>query len=796
MANRAQTNWIWTPDWKPEDQAKAGIVCFRKVFWLQRKAQKADIEITADSRYKLYLNGHLVEFGPMKGDDQIWYVDRIDLTPYLQVGENVFALEVLSYPAMHGMGNHSIFRTGCPGLYLRGYVKDVEGWHNDISADESWHCRKLLDYRIEREEVGFSPLMVFEQSKHDEKLHGWLLPEYQETDWLKAVSREYYELPEILKRENLVARTIPFLKRVRKQFTGVSHITKSQAGKEAWQHFLHEPSEGLVIPPHSNEIVDLNAGEETTAFLTLAFAGGTGAKIEILYAECYVQPQMYGAKNLPVKKDRTDTVGGHLIGYTDNRYLSGCGTEEHPELYIPFWFRCFRYIRILIQTGDTPVKLLHIHYDEVTYPLQVSTHVETSDETHKRIWEISERTLRLCMHETYEDCPYYEQMQYTQDSRLQILYTYATTADDRLARQCMDDFRRSQYYNGLLNGSYPSYEVNIIPGFSIHYILMVYDHMMYFGDKKLIQRHFSAIGRVLDYFEDHLTDEGYVDKIGGVNGEQTNWSFVDWTTQWDDCEGAPSVTRKGPITMESLEYIMGLQHAVKIAEYLGYRELANEWRNRYLAVQQAIRTCCMGENGMIQDGPGLDVYSQHCQVFGILTDTLTDEILNEKKAFYKDTRTILLETILHKDTYAQCSVAMCYYLFRAMEKTGLYDYTDQYWDIWRRMLANNCTTCPESEAYGRSECHAWGSLILYELPSVTLGVRPTAPGYTEVEIAPVPGYLAYASGKVKTPKGDIFVEWEKDPQNGEIFIKHEEQWYAGQSAEVHVRGLKTAGGDL
>ena len=75
-------------------------------------------------------------------------------------------------------------------------------------------------------------------------------------------------------------------------------------------------------------------------------------------------------------------------------------------------------------------------------PLESGTSVETSDPSLKAIWEISERTLRRCMHETYEDCPFYEQLQYVMDTRAQILYTYALAADDRLARKAIDDFSR------------------------------------------------------------------------------------------------------------------------------------------------------------------------------------------------------------------------------------------------------------------------------------------------------------------------------------------------------------------
>ena len=234
-----------------------------------------------------------------------------------------------------------------------------------------------------------------------------------------------------------------------------------------------------------------------------------------------------------------------------------------------------------------------------------------------------------------------------------------------------------------------------------------------------------------------------------INMEARFWSFIDWAEEWNDTSGMPPAGLKGPLTMESLLYIYGLQHAAKLMEFLDRNTDARNLEKRAEKVKSALRTYCMGTNGMLQDGPGVEEYSQHCQVFALLTDTAEAETGKRN----------LLKTI-EEPGYAQCTVAMRFYLFRALEKTGLYAYTNQYWDAWRNMLAMNCTTCVESEAYSRSECHAWGALILYELPSVTLGVRPAAPGFGKVRIAPVPGYLTRAEGRVRTPWGDVRVSWE------------------------------------
>ena len=161
-----------------------------------------------------------------------------------------------------------------------------------------------------------------------------------------------------------------------------------------------------------------------TGYISLVLSAGKSADITLTYAEAYVQEEHVGQDHVALKKDRLDQKNGHLEGYQDNYHAAGLGTQDDPEIYEPFWFRTFRFVQLHIKTGAEPLTLQRFDYQETGYHLEVSTSEKTSDESLSDIWEISERTLRRCMHETYEDCPYYEQLQYVMDSRTQILYTY------------------------------------------------------------------------------------------------------------------------------------------------------------------------------------------------------------------------------------------------------------------------------------------------------------------------------------------------------------------------------------
>ena len=85
------SDWIWIPSWSDADKKIPRTVLFRKNIKLTEILQKAELEISADTRYKLYINNDLVEVGPSKGDKSIWFKDCLDITRYLRKGTNILA---------------------------------------------------------------------------------------------------------------------------------------------------------------------------------------------------------------------------------------------------------------------------------------------------------------------------------------------------------------------------------------------------------------------------------------------------------------------------------------------------------------------------------------------------------------------------------------------------------------------------------------------------------------------------------------------------------------------------------
>ncbi|MBU7591110.1 hypothetical protein [Metabacillus halosaccharovorans] len=123
--------WIWDVN-QPEanENLEHKLVFFRRTFNVPKGITPVlKVEITADSRYRLFINGHSVSVGPCKGDQHVQYYETVDVSRFLVPGKNVLAVKVLRYPSLEPFkigegGPISVWRSQSAGLFVEASLRD------------------------------------------------------------------------------------------------------------------------------------------------------------------------------------------------------------------------------------------------------------------------------------------------------------------------------------------------------------------------------------------------------------------------------------------------------------------------------------------------------------------------------------------------------------------------------------------------------------------------------------------------------------------------------------------------
>ncbi|MBB6672256.1 alpha-L-rhamnosidase-related protein [Cohnella nanjingensis] len=743
-----RAKWIWG-----ENRLQAAFAASREAYYFRRSFDVPEdggelvVRVSADSRYRLFLNGESVSVGPCKGDGKTHYYETVDVTKSLRPGKNTLAAKVVHYrhsqPYSFGDGPVSVWRASAGAFLLEGELHGADGTviaslHSD--GDGRWKCLKDESGTFEHGPFTFFVGGV-ERIDGAKMPHGWERVGFDDSSWEPAVvvSGTSDSLTGQLSPWQLSERPIPPLFEHHSSFKSVVRSEGGPASAAA--------DRPIRLEPHTKFMAELDAGELTTGYLTIKLVGGEGSVVKVLCSECYEPP----TDDLEVRRKgvRDRHEGNVLLGEYDRYAVAGVGKTNSPECYEPFWFRTFRFVRLEVETGGEPLEIVSLAYRETGYPLEVRTSFACSDDGLKPLWEISINTLRRCMHETYEDCPFYEQLQYIMDTRLQILFTYYISGDDRLARRAIHDFHSSMLPSGMLQSRYPAVYQQVIPGFSLYWILMLHDHYLFFGDDAFVRRYRPTIDAVLDWFDRRITADGIVGAC-----PDAYWSYVDWVEEWKTTFGMPTAGLTGPITVYSLMYAAALAAAADLNEWTGRRETAVEYRERGDAIKRAVRAHCWSEQtGLFRDGPHSDDVSEHAQIWSVLSGTVTGEAAVK----------LMSDMLSGGRKLPKVSYAMSFFLFRALSCVGLYDRTFPLWDEWRHQAEElRMSTWLEDPVTQRSDCHAWGAIPLYEFPAEILGIKPGAPGYRSITVEPKPCGLKWAKGSAMTPHGPVLVSWHTD----------------------------------
>jgi hypothetical protein len=188
----------------------------------------------------------------------------------------------------------------------------------------------------------------------------------------------------------------------------------------------------LVIPARAKAKLILDQTHLTTAYPQLAVTGGKGSKITVTYSEAlFDSKHNKGNRDKgpgPTLEEQIDRLSGKplpetVVGYSDEFLPDGGENRTFSTL----WFRTFRYIKLDIETAADSLVIDNFNSIYVGYPFQEEASFKSDDPGLGDIWKVAWRTARLCAGETYFDCPYYEQLNYAGDTRIQALITLYIT---------------------------------------------------------------------------------------------------------------------------------------------------------------------------------------------------------------------------------------------------------------------------------------------------------------------------------------------------------------------------------
>ena len=438
-------------------------------------------------------------------------------------------------------------------------------------------------------------------------------------------------------------------------------------------------------------------GKECAGLLHIIFKAAAGVRFAVAFGEY-------------IKKD-----GNVMRVYDGHDFsVSYIGSGERAE-HISYLRRIgCRYLQIIEENGADAVDIISIGVKETPYPLNIIP-FEADSPLRQKIYDFSARTLQLCMHEHYEDCPWREQALYTLDSRNQMLCGYYAFGEFEFARSNLLLMSESLMRDGLLPRCFPAGKQLTIPAFSLIHVIQTAEYAEYSGDTEFVKDRLGRLEEIIAAVDGRAGADGLVPRIKG------SWNFYEWSdglngmldeiTEHTDWDGQCLLYAEEPETDLALNCFL-LLAMQKLNEIYRMAGVEKKFNGRIEKLKRAVFDRFYNEaDGLFSSFAGRRHYSKLCNSLAVLSGCafekaeataakiaggggMADTTLSMKIFEYD----ALLSA--NQDKYAE-------YILRDIDKD--YGY----------MLENGATSFWETlngyREYGGagSLCHGWSTLPIY-----------------------------------------------------------------------------------
>jgi len=718
IKNRWEARWIG-----PKDKLNSyGVHHFRKTFSLSQKPHEFIIHISADNRYRLFVNGTYVTDGPQISDSRHWRFESLDIGPLLQSGNNVLAVQVVNFAEaapVYVMGKRA-------GLIVQGNDSSARV----VNSNSTWKYSTCNAFTpsvflpgspsVFYQYYAAGPLDSIDGSKFP---WGWEQVSFNDSGWNTAAASEtgapfgvqgYGDAT-----WELIPRSIPLMERT---YEPIGVIRRSEG-------LTKEPTQfPITIPANTTSTILIDHQKLTSGFPELIVSKGKASQVKLTYAEALF--------NDIENKGHRDSVQGRQIHGVYEVFKPEGGMNR---LYTTLTYRTFRYVQLDITTASEPLVIEKFGSWFTGYPFQKKGSFSSSDKELEKVFDIGWHTARLCAYETYMDCPYWERLQYIGDTRIQALVSYYVSGDDRLARNSIEQFYWSLTYDGLTTSRYPSSLAQYIPNYSLVWITMIHDYFMYRNDPEFVKSFLPGIERVLAHFEGYVTDDNMMT-------EQPYWDFLDHSFPTHKIVQESSFKK---LTSNSLFYAYTLSLAAEILSAYDKPQLVQKYSLLSQKLKAGVKSQCWdGNRQLYADTPDKKHFSMHSNILALLCGMVPRD---EQKEF--------IRRIVQAKDITRTTLYFDFYLGRAMNLAQAGDQYHQLLGQWKDFLNVGLTTFPEGVS--RSECHAWSSSPNYEMPATLAGIQPLTAGFNKVLVRPLLDNLQFVKSSMPHWAGELSLELKK-----------------------------------
>ena len=541
--------WIWIPQAKPNDQAKSlqpfhncvnkdemnQFVLFRRSFSISQPVKKADIFISIDSRYRLYINGEFIGKGIHRCESFLWYYDTYDITNHLREGENVIAFEARFYgrelafyqPPLSLGGISSNAAKG--GLIFDIVIEKQDGTTIIIGSDEL--TKSIVDASQDSNAPHKGGLGYTEIVDFSKKVPGWSNINFDDKEW-KASEVKGYPISTLVSDPNQNVKeteeyaseillmgivedcNVDFDEEERKTIDFVIQNTLDYKTKLPTDSVIINP-EGLtgsgicqINPPGEGKAISIMLRYDSmmVGYNQLVIEGAKGTIVDIINVE-----KIYGED---IDMNPHDNKRGWRV------ILSG-GIDS----FFQWEYEGFLYQQIKIRNISQPVKIHKLNSLRTSMLPETYGKFECSDKDLTELWNASAFTLLCCATDAYMDCPQREQRAYIGDAYVEALVSQVCFGSHGLTKKIIYDAALGQRSDGMTYSYHPGdYTANthIIPDYCLYWIQLTDLYHQWTGENEILFDMYPHFLLAIDWFLKFL------DKKVGLIGHLPHWIFIDW----------------------------------------------------------------------------------------------------------------------------------------------------------------------------------------------------------------------------------------------------------------------------